>query len=79
MIKTGKINCKDVMSHICENLGEELNSDKCIEIKNHLESCENCQNYFSSVETTINFYKKYDVKLSDEAHNRLIDFLGLED
>ncbi len=72
-----KPTCKDVMSHICDNLGEEINSQKCIDIKAHLESCDNCQHYFNSVETTIEFYKKYNVKLSDDAHVRLINFLGL--
>jgi hypothetical protein len=72
-----KPGCKDVMSHICDNLGEEMNSQKCIDIKAHLEGCDNCQHYFNSVETTIEFYKKYNVKISDDAHNRLIKYLGL--
>jgi hypothetical protein len=72
-----KPSCKDVMSHICDNLGEEMNSQKCINIKAHLESCTNCQHYFKSVETTIEFYKKYNVNISDDAHNRLISILGL--
>jgi predicted anti-sigma-YlaC factor YlaD len=71
--------CREVMSHICDNLGEELNSPRCIEIKAHLEKCDNCQHYFHSVETTIQFYKKYNVDLSDTAHNRLIEFLGLKE
>lgn len=71
--------CKDVMAHICDNLGEELNSPKCIAIKAHLEGCDSCKKYFTSVDTTIQFYKKYDVQLSEEGHNRLIEFLGLKD
>jgi len=78
-LKTGLPSCKDVMEHICDNLGEELNSPKCIEIKSHLEKCDNCQHYFNSVETTIQFYKKYNVELSNDAHNRLIEFLGLKE
>jgi len=74
-----KINCKDVMQHICESLGEELNSEKCIEIKNHLEECTDCQNYFKSVEITIDCYRKYNVELPAEAHDRLMKFLGLEE
>ncbi len=72
-------NCKDVMSHICENLGEELQSEKCLAIKAHLDNCNQCQNYFNSVETTIEFYKKYNVNLTEEGHNRLIEFLGLKE
>lgn len=71
--------CKDVMAHICDNLGEELNSSRCISIKAHLEECENCKHYFKSVETTIDFYKKYNVTISEEAHRRLIDCLGLKE
>jgi predicted anti-sigma-YlaC factor YlaD len=74
-----KPTCKDVMTHICDNLGEELSSPKCIEIKAHLEKCESCKKYFNSVDNTIQFYKKYDVTLSDEAHKRLIEFLGLNE
>ena len=28
-----KVTCKSVMDHICENLGEDLNSEKCIGYK----------------------------------------------
>ncbi|MGE5498706.1 MAG: zf-HC2 domain-containing protein [Syntrophothermus sp.] len=74
-----KVTCKDVMEHICDNLGEELNSPRCRAIKSHLESCNGCQNYKTSVETTINFYRQYNVELPDGAHSRLITFLGLGD
>ena len=37
-----KVTCKVVMDHICENLGEDLDSEKCIAIKNHLDECEDC-------------------------------------
>lgn len=66
------------MAHICDNLGEELNSPKCLEIKSHLQNCEHCRNYFTSIESTIEFYKKYNVTVSEETHNRLLDCLGLE-
>ena len=74
-----KINCKDVMNHICENLGEELNSPRCTEIKTHLDNCNGCREYFKSVDTTIQFYKNYNVKISPDAHNRLMDFLDLNE
>lgn len=74
-----KVSCKDVMTHICDNLGEELNSPKCVEIKNHIENCDNCKHYFNSVETTIQFYKKYNVNVSEDAHNRLVEVLGLKE
>ena len=76
-MKRTKLACKEVMEHICENLGEELESPKCVLIKSHLDSCNNCQNYFKSVEDTINFYKNYNVELPEKAHKRLIEILGI--
>ncbi len=78
-MNSNKISCKEVMYHICDNLGEDLESPRCIEIKTHLENCENCQHFFQNIELTIQFYKKYNVDLPKDAHNRLIDFLGLND
>ena len=74
-----KPNCKDVMQHICESLGEELNSDKCVAIKNHLDSCPDCKSYFKTVELTIDYYKKYNVEIPQDAHSRLMNFLDLSD
>ena len=73
-MKNEKLNCKDVMAHICENIGP-----KFIAIKANLESFPNFKNYFNSVETTIKFYKEYNVNLSDDAHDRLLSKLGLKE
>lgn len=74
-----KPNCKDVMQHICESLGEELNSDRCVAIKQHLDNCPDCKNYFKTVELTIDYYKKYNVDIPKDAHSRLMNFLDLSD
>lgn len=74
-----KVNCKDVMSHICESLSEEINSPKCIAIKDHIENCEGCRSYFDSVEMTIELYKKCTETLPDDLHKKLMDYLELTD
>jgi hypothetical protein len=74
-----KPNCKDVMQHICESLGEDLDSERCAAIKQHLDGCEGCKSYFKTVELTIDYYKKYNVVIPKDAHNRLISYLDLED
>ncbi|MBN1301266.1 MAG: zf-HC2 domain-containing protein [Melioribacteraceae bacterium] len=78
-MEKNKITCKEVMNHICDNLGEDLDSPKCVAIKEHLENCESCQKYFHSVESTIQFYKIYNAELPEESHNKLMDYLGLSD
>ncbi|MBI9071889.1 MAG: hypothetical protein JEY94_09840 [Melioribacteraceae bacterium] len=74
-----KVSCKDVMSHICDNLGEDMDSPRCKAIKEHLDNCDGCQNYFSSVNGTIGLYKEYNAKLSKEGHSKLFDCLGLSE
>lgn len=74
-METHKINCKEVMSHICDNLGEDNDSPRCMEIKAHLEECGCCQKYFKSVDSTIKFYKEYNVEVNEDVHKRLMDFL----
>ena len=74
-----KTNCKEVMHHICDSLGEELDSPKCVAIREHLNSCTNCTSYFNNVDKTINFYKMYNVELPKDSHNKLMDTLGLSD
>jgi predicted anti-sigma-YlaC factor YlaD len=74
-----KVNCKYVMQHICESLGEELNSEKCIAIKKHFDECSGCQDYFKTVEFTIDCYRKYNVEIPEDAHDRLMKFLDLTD
>lgn len=74
-----KVTCQEVMEHICESLGEELESEKCVSIKSHLDECPGCQNYFKSIEFTIDCYRQYDAKMPKDAHKKLMDFLGLEE
>jgi len=78
-MKQNPVTCKDVMHHVCESLGEDLNSPQCVAIKAHLDECPGCQNYFKSVEATIEFYRKYNVEPTKEEHDRLMAFLGLKD
>lgn len=73
------VTCREVMNHICDNLGEDLNSPKCIAIKEHLENCDSCKKYFKSVDDTIKFYKLYNVDLPEESHKNLMKKLGLEE
>lgn len=78
-MKEIQVKCKEVMNHICENLGEDLNSPRCTAIKQHIQQCNCCSNYFKTVELTIDFYKKYNVELPENAHNKLMKSLGLNE
>jgi len=76
-MKIKKITCKEVADYICETLGENLNSPKCKDIKEHLEHCEICNSYYKSVQETVQMYKQYKIKVSDDCHSRLMKYLDL--
>lgn len=74
-----KISCKEVMKYVCECLAQDTSSERCLALKDHLDNCESCTEYFKSVKLTIDCYQKYDVKLPDTAHKKLLKFLNLEE
>ena len=78
-MKNEMITCSEVKKHVCENLGEDLNDEKCLSVKKHLDTCPDCREYFKSVEITIECYRKYNAEVSEEAHSRLMKMLGLEE
>ncbi len=78
-MKEIKVTCKEVISHICSSIGEDLDSPKCVEIRQHLEGCKSCKTFFRTVESTIQFYKQYNVEVTEEIHNRLWEKLDLTD
>lgn len=74
-----KVSCKEVMRYVCECLAQDTSSDRCIALKDHLEECQECKEYFKSVELTIDCYRKYSVDLPENAHKKLMNFLKLGD
>jgi len=73
-----KINCQEVMTHVCVSLGEDLNSKKCIRIKKHIEECDSCKKYLESLKGTINLFQKDCINLTEKTVNDLLRFLHLE-
>lgn len=73
-----EVTCSEVMSKICDSLNEDLHSDRCKAIRQHMETCQVCSDYKKSVETVIHLYKEYNVEMPDEAHDRLMKILNLK-
>lgn len=73
------IECKSVLQHICENLDADLNSQKCREIKAHINKCKNCTAYLDSLKKTIFLYRTYPVPtLSVKTEKKLFAAISLE-
>jgi|WetSurMetagenome_2_1015567.scaffolds.fasta_scaffold774266_2 anti-sigma factor RsiW len=49
--------CDKVYLYICDNLDEDINSERCRQIKQHLAECPNCSSYLNSLKKTIALYR----------------------
>jgi hypothetical protein len=49
--------CGDVYLHICDNLDEDINSERCRQIKQHLAECPDCSAYLLTLKKTIGLYR----------------------
>ena len=64
--------CIKKLEEICDRLGEDLDSEKCREIKKHLEDCPNCCAYIDTLKKTVELYKILPEKdVPDDVHTRL--------
>jgi hypothetical protein len=68
-----KINCKEVLNSICaqENISDLSSLDD--KYKDHLKSCNKCQAYISSLNSTIELYKSYNVKLPADIQKKILN------
>ncbi len=53
------LTCKESLAHICAEMDEHIESQKCREIKKHLEACPNCAAYLDSLKKTVRLYREY--------------------
>jgi hypothetical protein len=52
------MDCPDVYVFICENLGNDLNSPECREIREHLDGCRDCRVELDSLKKMVALYKE---------------------
>lgn len=70
--------CREVFTHICENLDQDLASPRCRDIRKHLDGCPDCSIYLDSLKKTITLYRKYPKpKISPKARKSLYGALIL--
>jgi len=73
--------CITVLEQICDELGENLDSLKCLEIKKHLEECPDCCAHVDSLRKTVYLYryvmKDSECDVPEDVDNRLWKVLNL--
>ena len=65
-------NCQKKLENICDQLGDELNSERCQNLKEQLKQCPGCCAYIDTIKKTIEIYRYLpEEKISDELHHSL--------
>ena len=68
------------MNLICQQFGEDIDSEICEEVKKSLENCPECRIHFDSIKKVVNIYKSHeqDSDIPNNLSNRLIKSLNLK-
>ena len=74
------MNCDEILAQMCDELSEDINSEVCLEIKNHLKTCSECRAQLTSMKKAVNLFKCLDDKdVPDNIHGRLLQLLNVQD
>ena len=72
--------CEKLLKRVCDDLSENINSDLCQQLRNHLEDCEDCRNQVETMRETVTLYQCLkEKKVPHDIHERLVKMLNVED
>ncbi len=72
--------CEKLLKRVCDDLSENINSDLCQQLRNHLEECEDCRNQVETMRETVSLYQCLkEKKVPRDIHERLLKMLNVED
>ncbi len=68
--------CPNLFNRICDELGENIDSELCRELKEHVEGCEDCRCCLKSIRKTVHLYRKLpEEQVPNDVTDRLIKML----
>lgn len=70
---------KERILNICTELGEDLDSPACKELREVVKTCPDCEAFVDSMKKTIRLYQGYTPPYSTEIRKRLFKKLELEE
>ncbi|MBN2410825.1 hypothetical protein JXQ31_03970 [candidate division KSB1 bacterium] len=74
------MNCDEIFNRICDDLSEDINSQVCLEIKNHIKTCSKCRAQLMSMKNAVNLFKCLEDKVvPTHVHERLLKMLNVLD
>jgi len=72
------MSCDKILQQICDELAEDINSDVCENIRQHLASCPQCRQQLSSMRAVVQMYRcLHDQEVPSAIHQRLLTLLNV--
>ena len=72
--------CEKLIKQVCDDLSEDINSELCAQLKEHLDDCEDCRNQVESMKGTVNLFQCLkEKKVPQDMHDRLFKMLNVDD
>ena len=72
------MNCEKIVKQLCDELAEDVNSEVCLKIRQHLENCCDCRNQLASVRNTVNLFRCLEQRdVPENIHARLVQLLNV--
>ena len=70
--------CDKILLEICADLAEDIGSELCARLREHLQNCPNCTRQLSTMRTTIHLYHCLgEREVPHSIHERLARLLNL--
>ena len=72
--------CEKLLKQVCDELSEDVNSEVCSELRQHLEECDDCRNQVESMRGTVNLFQCIqEKKVPRDIHERLLKLLNVDE
>ncbi len=73
------MDCDKFIQQVCDDLAENIDSNFCESLKNHLEECEECRAQVNALRNAVHLYQCLDEKkVPPNMHDRLLKLLNVE-
>jgi anti-sigma factor (TIGR02949 family) len=72
--------CDKILQQICDELAEDIHSEVCESIRQHLATCPHCSQQLSSMRTVVQLYRCVkEQEVPSDIHQRLLTLLNVSE
>ncbi len=73
------MDCESILKKICDELSEDIHSELCASIRQHLKECATCEQNLSAMRRTVELFRCLNQEaVPPNIHQRLVRLLNIE-